>query len=76
MRANESTVVHISLVPFRLLNIAGSQAHMYEHQDATTGNRRTVLVWASAAGAVIFFTLLAIMRGNRKRAALVMKAQR
>jgi hypothetical protein len=40
------------------------------------GNRRAVLGWAAAAGVVIFFTLLAIMRGNRKRAALVMKAQR
>ncbi|HEX4149339.1 MAG TPA: hypothetical protein VHY20_10140, partial [Pirellulales bacterium] len=39
-------------------------------------NRRAVLGWAAAAGAVIFFTLLAIMRGNRKRAALVTKAPR
>ncbi len=41
-----------------------------------TGNRSTVLGWATAAGVVIFFTLLAIMRGNRKRAAPVTKASR
>jgi hypothetical protein len=43
---------------------------------AETGNRQTVLGWAIGAGVAIFCTLLAIMRGNRKRATLVTKAQR
>jgi hypothetical protein len=52
------------------------ESHVPAPVVAETSNRPTVLGWAIGIGVVVFCTLLAIMRGNRKRAPLVTKAQR